>query len=69
LQQTLNTVDLFAIPRISQRPQNLNKFRKTVLWIPLCHHLQHDNNGFVTLGIRTIMVNYSDSGFGRPDEY
>lgn len=47
------------IPRISLPPQNLEKFRKTVSWIPLSYILQRDNNGFITRGIRTIMINRS----------
>ena len=58
-QQTVNTVDPFVIPRVSLPPQNLKKFRKTVSWVSLGHCLQRDNNGFVTRGIRTVMVNRS----------
>ncbi len=47
------------IPRVSLPPQNLKKFRKTVSWVSLGHCLQRDNNGFVTCGIRTVMVNRS----------
>jgi len=35
------------------------KFWKTVPWVSFCHCLQRDNNGFVTRGIRTVMVNRS----------
>lgn len=59
LQQTVNTVDPFVIPRVPLPPQNLKKFRKTVSWVSLGHCLQRDNNGFVTCGIRTVMVNRS----------
>lgn len=59
LQQTINTIDPFVIPRVSLPPQNLEKFWKTVPWVSLCHYLQRDNNGFVTRGIRTVMVNRS----------
>ncbi len=59
LQQTINTMDPFVIPRVSLQPQNLEKFWKTVPWVSLCHCLQHDNNGFVTRGIRMVMVNRS----------
>ncbi|KHE08433.1 hypothetical protein LH87_00745 [Citrobacter braakii] len=52
-------MDPFVIPRVSLPPQNLKKFRKTVSWVSLCHCLQRDNNGFVTRGIRTVMVNRS----------
>lgn len=48
-----------VIPRVSLPPQNLEKFWKTVPWVSLCHCLQRDNNGFVTRGIRTVMVNRS----------
>ncbi|ELX27568.1 hypothetical protein SEER_04026 [Salmonella enterica subsp. enterica serovar Rissen str. 150] len=54
LQQTINTMDPFVIPRVSLPPQNLEKFWKTVPWVSLCHCLQRDNNGFVTRGIRTV---------------
>lgn len=37
----------------------LKEFRKTVSWVSLCHCLQRDNNGFVTRGIRAVMVNRS----------
>ena len=47
------------IPRVSLPPQNLEKFRKTVSRVSLGHCLQRDNNGFVTRGIRTVMVNRS----------
>ncbi|OSD46628.1 hypothetical protein R544_24345 [Salmonella enterica subsp. enterica serovar Gaminara] len=47
-------MDHFVIPRVSLPPQNLEKFWKTVPWVSLCHFLQHDNNGFVTRGIRTV---------------
>ena len=59
LQQTINTIDPFVIPRVSLPPQNLEKFWKTVPWVSLCHCLQRGNNGFVTRGIRTVMVNRS----------
>lgn len=35
------------------------KVLKTVPWVSLCHCLQRDNNGFVTRGIRTVIVNRS----------
>lgn len=57
LQQTVNTVDPFVIPRVSLPPQNLEKFRKTVSWVSLSRCLQRDNNGFVKCGIRAVMVN------------
>ena len=63
LQQTVNTMDPFVIPRVSLLPQNLKKFRKTVSWVSLCHCLQRDNNGFVTCGIRAFC---SGSDSGRP---
>lgn len=47
------------IPRVSLTPQNLEEFWRTVSLIPLCHCLQRDNNGFVTRGVRTIMINRS----------
>ena len=59
LQQTINTMDPFVIPRVSLPPQKLEKFRKTVSWVSLCHCLQSDNNGFVRRGIRAVMVNRS----------
>jgi len=59
LQQTVNTVDPFVIPRVSLPPQNLEEFRKTVSWVSLCHCLQRDNDGFVTRGIRAVMINRS----------
>lgn len=40
-------------------PLAAEKCRKTVSWISLFHRLQDDNNGFVTRGIRTIMINRS----------
>ncbi|BED94538.1 hypothetical protein Ef18B226LT_08430 [Escherichia fergusonii] len=52
-------MDPFVIPRVSLPPQNLEKFRKTVSWVSLCHGLQRDNNGFVMRGIRAVMVNRS----------
>ncbi|CEJ65361.1 FIG01048645: hypothetical protein [Citrobacter pasteurii] len=39
LQQTINTMDPFVIPRVSLPPQNLEKFWKTVPWVSLCHCL------------------------------
>ncbi|EJK89616.1 hypothetical protein UUU_27350 [Klebsiella pneumoniae subsp. pneumoniae DSM 30104 = JCM 1662 = NBRC 14940] len=59
LQQTVNAMDPFVISQVSLPPQNLKKFRKTISRIPLCHRLQRNNNGFVTCGIRTIMINRS----------
>ena len=59
LQQTINTVEPFVIPRISLPPQNLEKLRKTVSWVSLSHSLQGGNNGFITRGIRAVMVNRS----------
>lgn len=59
LQQTINTMDPFVIPRVSLPPQNLEKFWKTVLRVSLCHCLQRDNNGFITRGIRTVTLNRS----------
>lgn len=59
LQQAINTVDPFVIPRISLPSQDLKKLRKTVSWIPFSRRLQCSNNGFVTCGIRTVMVNRS----------
>lgn len=59
LQQTINTMDPLVIPRVSLPPQNLKKFRKTVSWVSLDYYLQRDNNGFVTRGIRAVMVNRS----------
>lgn len=59
LQQTVNTVDPFVIPRVPLPPQNLKKFRKTVSWVSPGHYLQRDNNGFVTCGIWAVMVNRS----------
>src|SRR5690606_4946668 len=59
LQQTVNTVDPFVIPRVSLPPQNLKKFRKTVSWVSFSHRLQRGNHGFVTRDIRTVMVNRS----------
>jgi len=47
------------VPRISLPPQNLKKLRKTISWIPFSRRLQCGNNGFVTCGIRTVMVNHS----------
>ncbi|MBM3062871.1 hypothetical protein GF718_16250 [Citrobacter braakii] len=47
------------IPRVSLPPQNLEKFRKTVSWVSLCHCLQRDHNGFVPRGIWAVMVNRS----------
>ncbi|APY75370.1 hypothetical protein LFZ24_24260 [Salmonella enterica subsp. enterica serovar Krefeld str. SA20030536] len=47
------------IPYVSLPPQNLKKLRKTVSWIPFSCRLQCGNNGFVTRGIRTVMVNRS----------
>lgn len=57
--QTINSVDPFVIPRVYLPPQNLKKFWKTVSWVSLGHCLQRHNNGFVTRGIRTVMVNRS----------
>lgn len=48
-----------VIPRVSLPSQNLEKFWKTVPWVSLCHCLQRDNNGFVTRGIRAVMINRS----------
>ncbi len=47
------------IPRVSLPPQNLKEFWKTVPWISLSHRLQGGNNGFITRGIRAVMVNRS----------
>nr|AVE22443.1 hypothetical protein [Enterobacter hormaechei] len=59
LQQTINTMDPFVIPRVSLPPQNLEKFWKTVSWVSFSCRLQCGNNGFITRGIRTVMINRS----------
>lgn len=50
-------VDPVVIPRVFLSPQNMKKFRKTVSWVSPGHYLQRDNNGFVTCGIRAVMIN------------
>ncbi|KXM61963.1 hypothetical protein AUS43_28105 [Escherichia coli] len=59
LQQTVNTVEPFVIPRVSLPSQNLEKLRKAVSWVSLSRSLQGGNNGFITRGIRAVMVNRS----------
>lgn len=59
LQQTVNTVEPFVIPGVSLSSQNLEKLRKAVLWVSLSRSLQGGNNGFITRGIREVMVNRS----------
>ncbi len=59
LHQTINTMDSFVIPRVSLPPQNLKKVSENVLWVSSGYCLQCDNNGFVTCGIRAVMVNRS----------
>ncbi len=58
LQQTINTMDPVVIPRVSLPSQNLEK-RKAVSWVWLSRSLQGGNNGFITRGIRAVMVNRS----------
>lgn len=53
----INTVEPSVIPRISLPPQNLVKLRKTISWILFSHRLQCGNSGFITRGIRAVMVN------------
>ncbi|EGK57946.1 hypothetical protein HMPREF9086_3937 [Enterobacter hormaechei ATCC 49162] len=59
LQQKVNTVEPFVIPRISLPSQNLVKLRKTISWVSFSHSLQCGNNGLITCGIRAVMVNRS----------
>lgn len=59
LQQTVNTVEPFVIPGVSLSSPNLEKLRKAVLWVSLSRSLQGGNNGFITRGIREVMVNRS----------
>ncbi|CAM6646943.1 Cytoplasmic protein [Escherichia coli] len=47
------------IPRVSLLPQNLEKLRKAVSWVSFSRSLQGGNNGFITRGIRAVMVNRS----------
>lgn len=47
------------IPLVSLPSQNLVKLRKTVLRVSFSHRLQCGNNGFITRGIRAVMVNRS----------
>ncbi len=47
------------IPRVSLPSQNLVKLRKTVSWVSFSRCLQGGNNGFITRGIRAVMVNRS----------
>jgi len=51
-------MDPFVIPRVSLPSQNLEKLRKAVSWVSLSRSLQ-GNNGFITRGIRAVMVNRS----------
>lgn len=47
------------IPGVSLLPQNLEKLRKAVSWVSFSRSLQGGNNGFITRGIRAVMVNRS----------
>ncbi len=47
------------IPRVSLPSQNLEKLRKSVSRVSLSRSLQGSNNGFITRGIRAVMVNRS----------
>lgn len=47
------------IPRVSLLSQNLEKLRKAVSWVSFSRSLQGGNNGFITRGIRAVMVNRS----------
>jgi len=59
LQQTQNMVEPFVIQQVSLPSQNLEKLRKTVSWVSLSHCLQGGNNGFITRGIRAVVINRS----------
>ncbi|EHV75032.1 hypothetical protein ECDEC6E_1804 [Escherichia coli DEC6E] len=47
------------IPRVSLLSQNLEKLRKAVSWVSFSRSLRGGNNGFITRGIRAVMVNRS----------
>ncbi len=47
------------IPGVSLLSQNLEKLRKAVSWVSFSRSLQGGNNGFITRGIRAVMVNRS----------
>ncbi len=47
------------IPRVSLPSQDLEKLRKAVSWVSFSRCLQGSNNGFITRGIRAVMVNRS----------
>lgn len=59
LQQTVNTVEPFVIPLVSLTSQDLIKLRKTVSWVSFSHRQQCGNKGFITRGIRAVMINRS----------
>lgn len=47
--------DSTGVPAVSE-PEKVSENR---MWVSLGHCLQRENNGFVTRGIRTVMVNRS----------
>ncbi|OVK41712.1 hypothetical protein B8043_07790 [Klebsiella aerogenes] len=52
-------VEPFVILLVSLTSQDLIKLRETVSRISFSHRLQCGNDGFITRGIRAVMVNHS----------